>query len=94
MVDLNFENTLTSQNSRAALIHRNSRADSALYSRDEATSKISDDLGVRYGMEEFVSDDFEKEQIYENLASIMRKTRQLSEASRKQKDKAFGVLDI
>lgn len=99
MVDLSFEATLT-YNSGAQLIHKNSRADSALYSRDEATSGSGSvpigDLhlsNASYNIEDFFKEDRE-EQIYENLASILRKTRQLSEAKQREKDKLFGITQI
>jgi len=99
MVDLSFEATLT-YNSGAQLIHKNSRADSALYSRDEATSGSGSaavgDLhfsNASYNIDEFFREDRE-EQIYENLASILRKTRQLSEAKQREKDKLFGITQI
>ena len=108
MVDLSFE-ALTTCHSGAQLINRGSschrsRADSALYSRDEATSKISDSVNIfpgdlhfsngSYNIGDFTFVEDREEQIYENLASILRKTRQLSEAKQREKEKSFGITEI
>ena len=70
------------------------RADSALYSREESSSRFSESVAVgdlhysnaAYNLDEFYHANSyladHEEQIYENLASILRKTRQLSEATR------------